>query len=71
VPVKGPDVLDRDGLGKHGAIAIELELICERNGDERDRPAKTGTDDQMSKRLCAAVGQEARHVLEFHARSSA
>ena len=65
MPVKSPDVLDRDGIGKHGAVAIELELIAERNGNECDRPAQTGANDQTSKAACASAGQLARHVLEF------
>ena len=46
MPVKGPDVLDCDGIGKHRAIAIKLELIPERDGNERDRPAQTGANHQ-------------------------
>jgi hypothetical protein len=36
MPVERPNVLNRDSIGKHGAVAVELKLINERDNHERD-----------------------------------
>ena len=46
VPVERPDILDRDGIGKHRAVGVKLQLIDERDDDECDRPAQTNSDHQ-------------------------
>ena len=48
VPVKRPNVLHRDGIGKHRAVAIELELRAERDDHECDGPCKACRDDEPS-----------------------
>src|SRR5581483_10878663 len=40
VPVECPYVLDRDRIGKHRAVRIELELVNRRDDDKSERPAE-------------------------------
>ena len=53
MPVKRPDILDRNCIGEHRAVSIKLKLITQRDDAERDRPAKPDRDHEAAQRARA------------------
>src|SRR5262249_25494007 len=62
VPMERPHILHGDRVGKYGAVAIELELIDERNDDKGKRPAKAGSHSQIAQK-CLLAGRRSRCSL--------
>ena len=62
MPVKCPNVLHRDGIGKHRTVAVKFKLITEGEDRERDRPAQTDAYNQQPKGMSVEVGRKYGHV---------
>jgi hypothetical protein len=56
--MKRPNVLHRDGVGKHRAIAVKLQLMAERNDNECHRPAQAASNDQKPVSASVDAGRE-------------
>jgi len=61
--MKSPDVLDRDRIGKHRAVGVELQTITENQDDKEAGPAKTGTHDQSSQDIVLVADSRSRRSL--------
>ena len=56
MPMERPDVLGGDRVGKHRAVAVELQPENGPDDHEQQRPAKAGGDDGFAKQF--AIGAD-------------
>src|SRR6185295_15561062 len=63
MPMEGPNIPNRDGIRKHRAVAIELELMEKRDDRECDGPTEARANDQKSQRT--VIEAQALQVHDF------